>query len=42
MIEKLCGTMQQIYGLVVEAKGGNRYDIRAKLRRALDEDDNSE
>jgi hypothetical protein len=42
MIDKLCGTMQQIYGLVVEAKGGNRYDIRAKLRRALDEDDNSE
>lgn len=42
MIEKLCGTLQRIYGHVVEAKGGNRYDIRAKLSRVHGDDDNSE
>lgn len=42
MLEKLWGTLQKIYRLVVESKGGNRYDIRSKLSRVHDEDDESE
>jgi len=42
MIAKLCGTLQKIYGLVVDSKGGNRYDIRSKLSRVRDDDDSSE
>jgi hypothetical protein len=42
MLAMLCGTLQKIYGLVVDSKGGNRYDIRSKLSCVRDDDDNSE
>jgi hypothetical protein len=42
MLEKLWGTLQKIYKLVVESKGGNRYEIRSALNRVHDEDDESE
>jgi hypothetical protein len=42
MLEKLWGTLQKIYRLVVESKGGNRYDIRSKLSRVHEEADESE
>jgi len=42
MLEKLWGTLQKIYKLVVESKGGNRYEIRSKLNRVHEDDDESE
>jgi hypothetical protein len=42
MLEKLYRTLQKVYGLVVQSKGGNRYDIRSKLKHVHAEDDESE
>ena len=42
MLEKLWGTLQKIYKLVVDSKGGNRYEIRSKLNRVHEDDDESE
>jgi hypothetical protein len=42
MLEKLWRTLMRVCALVVESKGGNRYNIRSKLNRVLDEDDESE
>lgn len=42
MLDKLWRTLMRVYPLVVESKGGNRYDIRSKLNRVMDEDEESE
>jgi hypothetical protein len=42
MLEKLYRTLRKVYGLVVQSKGGNRYDIRSKLNDVHAEDDDSE